>query len=99
MVSELRKHTNERLYLDMGMEIYRPVLLQGGKQLPGTAAGWYIDRSDIDRVQWHEGHDLACIQMKAGHAWVKFKDAKILDTFINVLNERWPSTETSRFSE
>ncbi|KAH9216953.1 hypothetical protein DL95DRAFT_407170 [Leptodontidium sp. 2 PMI_412] len=99
VVSELRKHTNERLYLDIGIEIYRPVLLQGGKQLPGTAASWYIDRSDIDRVQWHEGHDLACIRMKAGHAWVKFKDAKILDTFINVLNERWPSTETSRFSD
>ncbi|CZT40976.1 uncharacterized protein RSE6_00653 [Rhynchosporium secalis] len=89
--NELWKHTNEKLYLDLGVEIYRPVSMRDYNKMPENAAHWFIDRTDVVKVQYDMQRSLGQIRLKAGLVWIKFKDKDILTTFLEVMMEKWPS--------
>ncbi|CZS99234.1 uncharacterized protein RCO7_00526 [Rhynchosporium graminicola] len=89
--NKLWKHTNEKLYLDLGVEIYRPVSMRDYNKMPEKAAHWFIDRTDVVKVQYDVQRSLGQIRLKAGLVWIKFKDKDILTTFLEVMMEKWPS--------
>ncbi|KAK0125340.1 hypothetical protein ONS96_009189 [Cadophora gregata f. sp. sojae] len=84
---DLWESLEKKLYLHMGVEFLRPVVIQDGNSDTVRAASWYLEMFDVNQVQYYGPHCLTRFQMKSFSVWIRFKNRDILNEFLEALQQ------------